>query len=99
MTTCSKCGKQWSGHKIEHCVAANCHQSFASTTAGEKHRVGKHDVTEGPDRRRCLTPDEMLARGMVLNAVGLWTVAAPLDRPHYRSKEPTVPTTARPVQI
>ena len=37
------------------------------------HRVGRHDIFEGPKRRRCLTPDEMLTRGMGQNRFGHWT--------------------------
>ena len=51
------CGAEWSGLKIEHCPA--CHETFSGTTSGDRHRVGSHGVTDGPDRRRCLTVDEM----------------------------------------
>ena len=54
------CEAVWSGLNIEHCPA--CHQTFASTEARDAHRVGLHGVTEGPDRRRCLTVEEMLAK-------------------------------------
>jgi len=37
------------------------------------HRVGRHDLFEGPRRRRCLAPDEMLARGMGHNRHGHWS--------------------------
>lgn len=70
MSTC-KCGAEWVGRRIEHCWG--CHQSFTGTTAGDKHRVGKHSVFEGPKRRRCLTPDEMRAIGMEQNDRGVWT--------------------------
>lgn len=36
------------------------------------HRVGRHGVTEGPDRRRCLTPAEMEAKGMTQSRAGVW---------------------------
>jgi len=52
-----------------------CKQFFNSTFAFEKHRTGEH----GKDRR-CLTPDEMLAKGMSVNAAGFWiTSAMPRD--------------------
>jgi hypothetical protein len=73
-TTCLRCGHAWTGLKPEHCTA--CHQTFGGTTAGDLHRVGQHGVTEGPDRRRCLNAQEMLAKGLVLNDRGLWATAA-----------------------
>ena len=48
-----------------------CKQYFNSTAAFEKHRVGEH----GKDRR-CLNPDEMQARGMVLRDDGFWRGSA-----------------------
>lgn len=44
-----------------------CNEYFNSTFAFDKHRVGKF----GADRR-CLTPDEMLLKGMVKNNDGFW---------------------------
>jgi hypothetical protein len=57
--------------KLEHCPG--CHLTFTCTAAGDMHRVGKHSVTGGPARRRCLTPDEMLDKGMTRSARGRWT--------------------------
>ena len=45
-----------------------CDRLFNSTRAFDRHRAGEH----AQGRRRCLTPDEMLARGMVLGADGFW---------------------------
>lgn len=71
--TCAGCpaphGKQ------EHCCA--CCQTFSGTTAGDMHRVGKHHISTGPDRRRCLSVDEMLAKGMTQNAHGVWLCPGP----------------------
>lgn len=69
MGTC-RCGASWSGARIEHCCA--CHESFSCESAGDMHRVGRHDVSTGPNRRRCLTVQEMLAKGMIPNARGVW---------------------------
>lgn len=44
-----------------------CKQYFNSNTAFEKHRTGKHGVD-----RRCMTPDEMTALGMLVNDAGFW---------------------------
>jgi hypothetical protein len=43
-----------------------CGERFKSVTGFDRHRVGPGEA------RRCLTPDEMRARGMTLNAHGQW---------------------------
>ena len=50
-----------------------CNEYFKSNLAFDKHRTGNH----GHDRR-CLTIDEMLAKGMVKNARGFW-ITKPYD--------------------
>lgn len=69
-TTC-RCGAEWTGLRMEHCT--ECHETFSGSSAGDRHRVGDHAVFAGPDRRRCLTADEMRARGMEQNRRGVWT--------------------------
>lgn len=49
-----------------------CKAYFNSTAAFDKHRTGQHGVD-----RRCLTSDEMTARGMAKNAGGFW-VGSPM---------------------
>lgn len=44
-----------------------CSQYFNSNRAFDKHRTGHYE-----HGRRCLTPDEMIAKGMSLNAAGFW---------------------------
>jgi len=44
-----------------------CNAYFNSGHGFEKHRTGQHGVD-----RRCMTPEEMLAKGMSLNADGFW---------------------------
>jgi len=44
-----------------------CSQYFNSNSAFEKHRVGEFSVN-----RRCLSPDEMIKKGMALNSAGFW---------------------------
>lgn len=70
-TTCSTCSATWTGHRIEHCTV--CHETFTGATSGDMHRVGDHAITEGPDRRRCLTAVEMGEKGMTRNSRGQWT--------------------------
>lgn len=73
---CRDCEKIIIGHKPEHCL--ECHETFTRTKAGDKHRTGRHGVTEGPDRRRCLTPAELAAKGMTQNSKGYWTTGETL---------------------
>lgn len=68
--TC-RCGASWTGLRIEHCTA--CHETFTGTTSGDRHRVGDPAIYVGPKRRRCLTDEEMRAKGMAQNARGQWT--------------------------
>jgi len=44
-----------------------CNEYFNSTFAFDKHRTGKHGVD-----RRCLTVDEMRAKGMSKNSADFW---------------------------
>jgi hypothetical protein len=66
MTTCT-CGKSWTGKRLEHCTV--CHETFTGTSSGDKHRTGDYF----PSTRRCLSHDEMRAKGMAQNARGVWT--------------------------
>lgn len=51
-----------------------CDELFRSVSAFDKHRVGDY----GKDRR-CLTPEEMIAKGMAKNEAGFW-VSSPFNR-------------------
>ena len=44
-----------------------CGKYFNSTGAFEKHRTGKHGID-----RRCMTTEEMIAKGMILREDGFW---------------------------
>jgi len=63
---CRECWKWWRGERPEHCAV--CHQTFASETAGNAHRVG--DYADGS--RRCLTSLELEARGLWTDDRGTW---------------------------
>lgn len=47
---------------------SGCGEDFNGVSLFDQHRVGKHGVD-----RRCLTTDEMLARGWRRNRSGRWT--------------------------
>jgi len=49
-----------------------CGLYFNSNAAFTKHRVGDYY----PPSRHCLTPDEMLVKGMVLGGDGFWRGSA-----------------------
>jgi hypothetical protein len=44
-----------------------CKGYFNSVSAFDKHRTGNHG-----SNRRCMTEEEMLAKGMSLNSDGFW---------------------------
>ncbi len=52
------------------CECAACGERFGGVSAFDLHRVGRHGVSEGVDRRRCMAPAEMLAAGLSLNSHG-----------------------------
>jgi hypothetical protein len=56
----------------DHNQCPTCEEYFNSSHAFEKHRTG--DFTKG--LRRCLTTDEMLARGMSVSSSGYWITQA-----------------------
>ena len=51
---------------------SRCFMCFNSTAAFDKHRVGEH----ANNGRRCLSADEMIAKGMVLREDGFWRGSA-----------------------
>lgn len=79
--TCPDCGQGYSGADRSggHCRGGGyggCCQSFASNYAGEKHRTGRYDA-----QRRCLTPDELTAKGWTQDESGAWRTPAPANNP------------------
>lgn len=68
-TSCAErgCATLPPGGRAEHCPC--CHLVFVGSRAGNIHRVGPF---EPAGMRRCLTPKEMLSRGMTLDRRGYW---------------------------
>ena len=62
--------------KGDHCQCVSCLEYFNSTYAFDKHRVGAYT----PAGRRCLTIEEMLAKGMAKNAADYW-ISAKMPNP------------------
>lgn len=58
-----------------------CNEYFNSNLAFDKHRTGHH----GHDRR-CMTVEEMLAKGMLKNSRGFWITEA-YDRTIWRDQD------------
>lgn len=52
------------------CQCMACGEYFNRVSTFDKHRVGEH----GPERR-CLTAEEMAAKGWSHNSRGLWITA------------------------
>ena len=82
MVTCYHCSATWGGTRTQHCSAPGCHETFTGTTSGDMHRVGEHHTSVGPNRRRCLTPAEMIDLGMGRNRFGYWM--SPAEGPHFK---------------
>jgi hypothetical protein len=57
-----RCGARWTGMNTQHCTS--CCMTFSTTTAGDKHRVGKFDID-----RRCANPKDV---GLIQNSKGVW---------------------------
>jgi hypothetical protein len=58
------------------CECRGCGELFNSVKSFDRHRRG----TYTPPARRCLSPDEMRAKGMTRNAAGYWITEARLER-------------------
>lgn len=52
------------GHR---CQCAACEKVFSRTSVFDKHRTGEY----GKDRR-CMTTEEMQAKGFTLTSAGVW---------------------------
>lgn len=86
-----ECATLRPGARAQHCTA--CHETFTGTASGDEHRVGPF-----PDGRRCLTPDEMRAKGMRQGRTGMWVwsksderLAHLLERPEVLPSDATEP--------
>jgi hypothetical protein len=64
----------------------SCGYDFSGVTTFDTHRVGRHEhlaSAEHPDGRRCLTEDEMKAKGMRQDKFGRWR-GKPSDSPWFK---------------
>ena len=68
--------------KGNHNQCQGCKEYFNSTGAFDKHRTGKHGVD-----RRCMTTEEMIAKGFSLNAAGYWIASKMPDHMKKRTME------------
>jgi hypothetical protein len=63
---------------VSDCSCRACGELFNSEAAFDRHRTGPfrqlREPPNAPDRR-CLSGDEMLAKGMARNARGRWVTA------------------------
>lgn len=65
-----------------------CKEYFNSNAPFDKHRTGVHGVN-----RRCLTSEEMIAKGMSLNDAGFWIT----KEMKWKTNEPANQTDKAPV--
>jgi hypothetical protein len=54
-----------------------CGRAFSGVDAFDRHRVGPYE----PDERRCLTPAEMVEKGLFRKPSGVWGRRARTPRP------------------
>ena len=64
-----RCGARWPGDRVCHC--SSCHLSFTSVGPFDAHRAAPGDD------RRCMTGDELRAKGYEPNTNGHWRKPAP----------------------
>lgn len=67
MTTCRRCGTEWTGLAIAHCTAPGCHRTFTTAANFDRHRAGSKDRTR--KQGECSDP---AACGLELNERGQW---------------------------
>jgi len=64
-------------------LCRSCTQDFAGVGLFDAHRTGAHShlwSVEREDGRRCLSPDELEARGWRLDSRGRWSDPAEVER-------------------
>ena len=85
-SACDVCGALFGPADTGHCSGGKwggCCQSFASNHAFDKHRTGRYE----PNQRRCLTPDELLAKGWAkTGAYDSWRTPPPANNP-WKAKQ------------
>ena len=79
-TPCHWCGQVFGPDDTGHCTGGEfggCCQTFASNHAFDRHRTGRYD-----GERRCLTTDEMTAKGWTQSGqYNAWRTPAPATDP------------------
>ena len=80
---CPDCDRKFNGSDRSggHCRGGGyggCCESFRSLGGFDKHRTGPHEPT---GQRRCLTPDEMIAKGWTVDDNHTWRMPAPANSP------------------
>jgi hypothetical protein len=60
-----------------HCGCEGCGQQFTGMQPFDMHRVGSYASGRKPSTRRCLSADEMHAKGMTQTESGAWATGRP----------------------
>jgi len=76
-----ECGRRYPGSDRNGGHCATCHLSFASQTGFDKHRVGRYNQT--PSERRCLTREELTAKGWTVDEHFVVRMPAPDHAPAF----------------
>jgi len=63
----------------KQCQCRHCGELFTRLRAFERHRVGP--FSDKGIHRRCLTPEEMAAKGWTKNRKGFWVIETQAQRP------------------
>lgn len=79
---CPDCDRWFNGSDRSggHCRGGGfggCCKSFRSLTGFDKHRTGKYE----PNERRCMTADELTAKGWTCDDNNTWRMPAPAVNP------------------
>ena len=80
-THCPDCDRKFNGSDRSggHCRGGKfggCCKSFRSLSGFDKHRTGPYD-----GERRCLTADELAAKGWTCDDNNTWRMPAPANNP------------------
>lgn len=67
----------------ERCMCAECGRYFSTTRNFDRHRIFIDKDVQDWDRRRCLTPAEMKAKGLI-EKDGVWKQPGPEQQPQRR---------------
>jgi hypothetical protein len=81
------------------CRCGECGQHFNRTSTFTAHRIGAFGTVRNPGDRRCLTAEEMQARGWRLNSGGFWVTGMGRPEPRIGRRAPVPKAPPKPIPI